>query len=139
MRSYARAIAALKRKAEKRGDREAALFLLQEFANHADAFDRANLPGSDRLVIRFLARAVREILEGKNPRAALCLDSEGRPQAPIERDLLLAFQVHAKQQELRCLIKEAINSVARQRKLGAPTVRAAWNKHYKLIARISEG
>jgi hypothetical protein len=93
-RQHARLIATLKRKAETRGDRQAARFLLQEFANHADAFERCNLPLSDRLVIRFLARAVREILKGKHPKQALCLDAEGRPKIPIERDLHLALGVH---------------------------------------------
>lgn len=138
MRSYARVVAALKRNAE-RGDREAALFLLQEFVNHADLFDRANLPGSDRLVIRFLARAVREILGGVPMGKALCLDSPGAPSVPIERDLLLAFRVYAKRQELGCLISEAIKSVARQAKVGAPTVRAAWNRHHRLISEIEQG
>src|SRR5262245_25618303 len=114
-------VARLKRKAETRGDREAAIFLLQEFANHADAFERCSMPLSDRLVIRFLVRAVREILEGKHPNQALCLDAEGRPRIPMERDLILAMRVLANYENFKDRAKQArssplnwaVNAVAR--------------------------
>lgn len=138
-RQHARLVASQKRKAEKCGDRDAALFLLQEFVNHADIIERerGTIPHSDKLVIRFLVRAVREILNGRHPKQALCLDAEGRPKVSISRNLALAVLVHKKYQELKDRAKAenggpvnwAIAAVARERKIGKATVLAAWKEH----------
>jgi hypothetical protein len=100
-RDYARMVATLKRRAEKRGDRDAAMFLLQDFVNHADELDSVEIPHFQRITIRFVVRAVREFLEGKNIKAAFCLDSEGRPSMPLERDLSVALYVGHLYKKLR--------------------------------------
>lgn len=137
-RDHARLVAIQKRRAEKRGDRDAALFLLQEFVKHADIIEQEleTIPHSDKLVVRFLARACHEILNGKHPKQALCLDAEGRPKIPIERDWSLAIQVFRNLQGVKERAKAvdgspltwAINAVAKKRKIGKATVRAAWKK-----------
>lgn len=151
---HARLIAALKRRAEKQSDKGAAKFLLEEFVNHSDAIERAKtIPLSDRLVVRFLARAVREILDGVLPTKALCLDASGRPEVPMERDLALAVRVHGKYLEFKGRAKEAeggavawaIGAVSRQWKVPKPTVQKAWKRFGgskgvgDLLRRIEEG
>lgn len=131
---HVRIIAKIKRAAEKRGERDAALFLIQEFVNHAGEIDHSNIPASDKLAIRFIVRAMREILAGKNPKAALCLDAEGRSRVPFARDLSIALRVFEQYEKLKKRAKEsdggavnwAIGEVAKQRKIGKATIRAAW-------------
>lgn len=94
-RDLARLVAFKKRAAEKRGDRQAALYLIQEFVNKADVFERTNTPHFERLALRFVARAMREILKGRAPNVALCLDAEGRRRVPETRDFALALKVSA--------------------------------------------
>jgi energy-converting hydrogenase Eha subunit G len=86
--------------------------------------------------MRFMVRAVREILDGIPPKKALCLDSEGRRHVNTVRDINIALMVYGEYMALKSGgssihtgdINYAIGKVASRHKIPKRTVLASWRK-----------
>ena len=126
--------------AAKAGDERAARFLLEEFVHHADCFRHRDLQASDRIVLDFLVGAIRDTLDGVDPKKALRLSSGergNRPKDTLFRDMSLAFDVLAELEMLRAsteeieggAIKRAQARVAKLYGMKPSLVRDAWKAH----------